>query len=323
MNISFCLPEEYFPNESWRDAFSQGKALPLEESGKIATTHSWIYQTWALLSMITVPCSLFPQMPENGIIIVLSGSLPKSCKTPKDVFLVDIVADGLPHPAAHLHIVQNRAHAQRLRNSLFMPHWPQPGLIKRNSERGDHFENISFFGHLSNLATELQSPSWINRLRDELGLHLNFCSANRWNDYSTTDGVIAIRDFSTSRQLHKPATKLYNAWLAGVPFIGGLDSAYAADGEPEKNYLVATSPEDVFMHLKRLKEDRGFRKRLVLEGQKAGVSFTQNATLERWHQLVEKTLPHLATQWFDRLGVQQQLISLTNRAACFADRYVR
>ncbi|MFI0348211.1 MAG: hypothetical protein ACH346_05515 [Chthoniobacterales bacterium] len=323
MKISFCLPEEYCPSAAWREAWNEEKVVPLEESGRIATSQSWIYQTWALLRTIGVPCSLFPQMPQDGIVIVLSGSLSKFCNPPKNVFLVDIVADGLPNPSAHFHIVQNRAHAKRLHRSCFIPHWPQPNLIKRHPERGDHFENISFFGHSPNLASELQSFKWQNRLREELNIQLQIKGSSSWHDYSDTDCVIAIRDFSRSGHFHKPATKLYNAWNAGAPFIGGSDSAYAADGEPGKNYLVASSPEEVFLHLTHLKKNPTFRANLVTEGKKAGINFIQAATLERWRNLIEETLPQLATEWLSMSAGKRRMMKVTQRAYCWMDRYWR
>ena len=211
-----------------------------------------------------------------------------------DVFLVDIVADSLPHPAAHFYIVQNREHAEQLPNALFMPHWPQSRLMPRDSARGARFENVVFFGDVENLAKEFTSMRWIQRLQQELGLTFKIQSPAQWHDYRDVDCVIGIRDFSTSLHLHKPATKLYNAWLAGVPFIGGRDSAYASDGHPGEDYLVATSLEEVFQCLKRLKEEVALRGMLVENGFQIGKAFTKEATLERWKKVIQETLPALA-----------------------------
>ncbi len=337
MPISFILPKEHFPNQFWIEALEKNKIIPLEEKGKEATAQCWIYQTWALLIQEKIPCSLLGSLPhEGGIIIAMSSSFPSivSCfkeefkKNGKkwishNYFLVDIVADGLPHPAAHLHLVQNRAHARQLPRSLFMPHWTQPHLIPRDPARGSLFEKISFFGDSSNLAPELRSAAWQEQLHRELGILLEIREARRWHDYSDVDGVIAIRDFSGSRHLHKPATKLYNAWLAGVPFIGGIDSAYAADGHPGEDYLVGTSAEKVFQYLKTLKEDPAMRWKLVQKGSESVVSYTREATLDRWKKLVQTTLPAEALKWKQRSSLEHSCLHLMQHFSCYFDRVTR
>ncbi|MFZ4116721.1 MAG: glycosyltransferase [Chthoniobacterales bacterium] len=338
MPISFCLPKEHFPDPAWIDAWERDQILPLEEKGKGATAQCWIYQTWALLIKARVPCYLLEGLPRTGsIIIAMSGSFPsivshlqeemKKAASGKswlcNFFLVDIVADGLPHPAAHLHLVQNRAHAERLPRSLFIPHWPQPHLIPRDPVRGSLFKKISFFGDSNNLAPELCSPQWQERLQKELGMTLEIRGAHRWHDYHDVDGVIAIRDFSRSRHLEKPATKLYNAWHAGVPFIGGRDSAYAADGHPGQDYLVGTSPENVFQHLKKLQEDTDLRARLVQQGFQAGAAYTREAILDRWKKLFQTTLPAYALKWQKASAWQRSYFDHTQELFCFWDRVIR
>jgi hypothetical protein len=337
MSISFFLPKQHFPNQSWIEALEKNQIIPLEEKGKGATAQCWIYQTWDLLIQKEIPCLLIDGLPrEGGIIIAMSGSFPiiVSClkeesqkKSKKRVtpnyFLVDIVADGVPHPGAHLHLVQNRAHARRLPRSLFMPHWPQPHLIPRDPARGSLFEKVSFFGDSSNLAPELRSAAWQERLHRELGILLEIREARRWHDYSNVDGVIAIRDFSGSSHLHKPATKLYNAWLAGVPFIGGIDSAYAADGHPGEDYLVGNSAEKVFQYLKKLKEDPVMRLKLVQKGSQSVVAYTREATLARWKKLVQTTLPAEAFKWSQGTPLGRFFFYCTQPLICFYDRVVR
>jgi len=322
MSISFCLPQEHIPNSDWVNRLLAGKSLLLKIGGGIATNQCWVYQTWVLLITSGTRCYALSHLPSEGIVITLHAALSHHPKIPHGVFLIDIVADGLPHPAAHLHIVQNKAHAQRLPRSLFMPHWPQPGLVPRDPTRGSRFETISFFGYIGNLALELQSSQWRLRIQEELGLHLHFPEVEKWYDYSQTDCVLAVRDFSKSRFLRKPATKLYDAWHAGVPFIGGRDSAYASDGHPGKDYLVATSPKEVFQHLKHLKEDLSFRTMLVQNGSQSGVHFSRAATLKRWKKLVEETLPELAIAWHKKSTCARWYFLITQRLFCFLDRYL-
>ena len=326
MNISFYLPEKYLPGEEWIQAWKEDRPFPLEKSGKAAAAHAWIYQTWALLTEAGIKTSLVSELPTTGLVLALSGTLDSSFRSNQlssDFFLVDIVADGLPHPAAHFHLVQNRAHARRLPHSQFISHWPQPALIPREENRKMLFERIAFFGDPNNLAAELFSFSWQQHLKKELSLEFEIRRAAQWHDYSNVDAIIAIRDFSRSRQLHKPATKLYNAWLAGVPFIGGNDSAYHSDGRPGVDYLVAQSPKQVLEHLRNLKEDPAFRSHLIQNGIESGEKFSRSATLQHWKSLIQETLPELAFQWQKKLPSQRDCYFLVQRTVCWIDRTLR
>ena len=301
MTISFFVPpanpsefsHDHYDINSWYEQ----DLVPTQKNGQAGNVECWIYQSWARLRKAGIACHLCTTLPVEGILITPGSLLPTSYQAPPSLFFVDIVSDNPPHPNAHLYLVQNRTQEKLLPRALFMPHWPQPKLIPRSSARGSRFENISFLGYHSNFAPQLQTVEWTNRLRRELGLYFELKHPDQWHDFSDTDCVLAIRDFSRSRQTHKPASKLYNAWLAGVPFIGGRDSSFAAEGQAGKNYLVATSPDQVIKHLRRLKENEHFRSQLVNHGYQAGRNFTQEKILERWKKLLQETLPELAASW--------------------------
>ncbi len=286
------------PTEAARRAWDKSEFFTFDDLHGNTSHQSWIYHTWVILNKAGIFCQLVNHFPKEGIIIGVSKGLrkylPKSYIPSDKIFLVDVLADRTAHHAANLHLVQNKSQTLSIPNALFMPHWPQPHLIKRDPLRGDRFEKIAFFGNPNNITSELYSKEWNQFLYNELGVTFHIHEADRWHDYSNVDCVIAIRDFSTSLHLHKPSTKLYNAWHAGIPFVGGLDSAYTADGLPGKNYLVATSLEEVFSYLKQLKENSTFRANLVAEGEKAAVNFTQTAILEHWRELIQTILPRLA-----------------------------
>jgi len=325
--VSFCIPEQCLPTPQQQKTWKEDKAFGLKKNDPNPTTHSWLYQTWNFLQEAGITCNISTQIPNQGIAITLSISFHPSFEVdpslPTNIFLVDVIADGSPHPGAHLHLVQNKTYARRLPRSFFMPHWPQALLIPRNQNRGPRFETLSFFGDIQNLAPELRSTKWLQRLHRELDITLDLREPDRWHDYSDVDCVIAIRDFSTSRHIHKPATKLYNAWHAGVPFIGGRDSAYAADGHPGKDYLVATSLEEVFQHLKRLKEDGKFRATLIQNGFLSGKAFTREAILKHWKKLTQETLPNLASKWQQKSTRQRRWFFFTQHLFCLLDRFFK
>lgn len=294
--VSFFLPEKHFPTPAEEKIWREG--LPFRRADATLAAQHWIYYTWHLLTQAGVACELTTQLPSEGIVIVWNASsfFSSEDQLPSEIFLVDIVVHDEPlFPRAHFYLTQNRAYAQQISNALFAPHWPQPNLQPRDRLRGNRFETICFLGKLSNCAQELQSEEWFQTLRQELGLFFELREPHQWHDYRHVDAVVAIRNFQGSKYFDKPATKLYNAWLAGVPFIGGVDSAFAAEGIAGKNYLVAPSLQATLDHLKHLKEDPSFRTNLVQEGLQASQHVTKEATLRYWKYLVEEKLPALAT----------------------------
>lgn len=297
MEVNFYLPERYLPDPGRREAWKSGKITHLEEGGKIACAQCWIFQTWVALERSGFPARLTHSIPSEGVLVTLTNCVPSDFRPPPGILFVGIVADFTAHPRAHLHVVQNAAHGKRLRNAAFIPLWPQPNLIPRDPARSDRFENVCFFGDPLNLARELADRHWQRKLKDELDIDFSVCGADRWHDYSDVDCVAAVRGFGRSKYFHKPATKLYNAWLAGVPFIGGMDSSYAADGEPGRNFLQASTPDELFSHIRRLKEEPALRTRLVMEGKIAGRNFTPEAILGRWKKFLSDAVPRFEERW--------------------------
>ena len=323
VKVNFYLPKELMPSMERQKVWQDGGKLILEERGKVACAQCWVYQTWCHLRREGVNIGLLHEMPEEGAVIALTGNIPSSFRTTARLFIAGIVADGLPNPRASLNIVQNAQHARYLPSSLFMPLWTQPGLIERSKDRFAAFERVAFFGDRGNVASELAGETWKRQLASETGCVFEIRGAEGWHDYSDVDAVIAVRDFRGGRQLHKPATKLYNAWLAGVPFIGGSDSAYAAEGSPGRDYLVASSPEEALSHLRELKDNPSLRASLVGQGKKKGSNYTVEAVTARWRKLVEETIPEAAERRARRAPWLNRCRDAAMRVVCAADRIFR
>lgn len=267
MKIHFYIPEHHLPSKERREEWIVGRIPPLLKGGKSASAQAWIFQTWAELGTL-VDTALVTELPSSGAIITLSNLLPENFRASQDQFIAAVVADFLPHPGAQLQIVQNAAHARRLPGSVFMPHWPQPNLVTRDPLRGERFETAAFFGDPSNLPPELADPGFASLLRSETGVRFEIRGSDRWHDYSDIDLVFAIRDFSPARHLHKPATKLYNAWLAGTPVIGGGDSAFAAEAQAGSDFLKAGTACECIRLVKQLRDNPSLRNSIVKSGQK-------------------------------------------------------
>jgi hypothetical protein len=231
----------------------------------------WTFQTYLRLQANGFPCELVRSMPCEGIVLSHRDCFPDNLRPGPDLLMVCLQAERGRHPYAQIHVVQNpQAHTLRKFiktpwSSYYIPHWPQPGLVPRAEARGDRFENVVFFGNEENLAAELKKSEWQEQLKC-LGLSWHVVNRDKWNNYSDTDVVLAVRDFDNRAHTTKPATKLYNAWHAGVPAILGCESAFRAERKNELDYLEVTSPDDAILALKRLRNDKALRHAMFENG---------------------------------------------------------
>jgi hypothetical protein len=180
--------------------------------------------------------------------------------------------------------------------SYYIPHWPQPALIPRDPTRGDRFENLAYFGHKRNLAPELESSVWYEQL-NALDLEWHIVGNERVNDYSDIDVVLAVRTFDRQDHIEKPATKLFNAWHAGVPAIVGGDSAFQAERKSELDYIQVNSLAETIAALKRLRNDRELRQAMIENG-RVRARETQVANLvNQWRDFITDVAVPAYDRW--------------------------
>lgn len=211
-----------------------------------------------------------------------------------DRFKVSLVGDFPRRRWAHVQVVQNGDQPGH-----FMPLWPQPCLRPR--EGGERFARVGYLGEIDNGNTVWDAARWQAELAP-LGLDFTIPPASRWNDMRDLDAVVAIRSFDDRSHGHKPPSKLVNAWLAGVPFIGGADSAYRQIGTPGEDYLLATSPEAVRDALARLRAEPDLRRRLVENGKLRARAYDRDAVLKRWIELLEGPVERRYREWAAHRG---------------------
>jgi hypothetical protein len=313
--IYFYLPKHYFP---------QHLPMSAEENwpGFGLGLHTWTLQTYLRLTGNGFPCHLTSTLPSEGIVLLHRNAL-RAHQTPvkpnSKLLLICIKAEGKRYPYAQLHLVQNPGEANPSKGCHYLPHWPQPGLVPRSQQRGDRFESIAYFGHAANLTPELQSPDWERQLA-ALGLrwqpiinHNNWDDFqpvdSRWNDYSQVDAIVAVRRFQANGTYsNKPATKLYNAWLAGVPALLGVESAYRSEGRNQVNYLEVTSLDELMAALKRLQASPALRHRLVDDGSLRAQAFLPTKITQKWlNFLLEIAVPSF-DRWIGLPSYLQRMI---------------
>ncbi|MEL6137386.1 MAG: hypothetical protein AAFQ61_03165 [Cyanobacteria bacterium J06626_23] len=325
----FYIPECYWPSE-----------LPTHSgenwSGFGLGLYAWTIQTYLRLQEAGLPCKLTRQLPQRGIVLFHSNALRAGTLQPGSKrLLICLKAEGPVCPIAQLHVVQNPREARPLLGANFMPHWPQPGLLPRDPQRGDRLETVAFLGHESSLDPVFRTTDWAQQLAERGMRWVAVSNTNGWddarsvdtcwNDYRQIDAVVALRRVHARRPgyFHKPATKLYNAWLAGVPAILGKETAYRRVGRAGVNYLEANSPDEVLAALDWLKRSAELKHLLLAAGQAQSVAYRPAALTQRWLRFLRQVAVPAYDRWCRLNGAQRQVCLLGSGMMNMCDRAVR
>ncbi len=313
-SIYFYLSQfEWFSQNVLSHLSNANTYLPfLNQQGISDGEYAWIVQTYLNLKAAGFPCEITGTMPQEGIVLVHHNSLSFFLRPGPRLLLIYLKADKPPRPYAQLQVVQNSYEVEKLPNSYYMPHWPIPGLIPRDPARGDLFETIAYFGTGGNLTPELLDPSWEKTLSD-MGLRWRFKGRNEWNDFSDVDAILAVRGFNTVPQswdkeqgAWKPPTKLFNAWLAGVPVLLGNEPAYRDQRQSELSYIEVNSLEETITQIKRLRDDKAFRCAIVENGREQVKQFGVKQTLEAWQMFFTDVAVPAYESWNRRSWLSQK-----------------
>jgi hypothetical protein len=260
-------------------------------------SHRWTVQTFLYLKACGFPCCLTTSLPDEGIIIAHSDMLPLYLKPSAKQFIVEIKPDRfLSCIFANFVIVQSRHDPiltgvkRLLISSAVVNYWPQPGLIPRDPKRGDRFESICFFGYPESFLTNAND---LASQIEKLGLKWQMVPIEKWHDYSEVDAVVAVRqldhpirvDLSPNR---KPASKLCNAWLAGVPAILSPDIAFQDIRKSSLDYLEARNIPEILDSLRQLMRDPLLRRSMIENGRIRAKEFRVEKLVERWIEIIQK-----------------------------------
>lgn len=263
----------------------------------------WTVQTYCNLKKIGFPCHLTNVFPNKGIVLAHRDALENGgFKVESEAMLICIKAEREGHPAAQLHVVQN-PRDRNFRNSYFMPHWTQPQLVGRDSSRGDRFKTIAYFGRPENLAPELQDPAWQQKLQD-MGLEWRiYENREEWTDYSQIDAVISARSFDrrklsqTNCFFYKPATKLYNSWLAQVPAVLGCESAFQGERRSKLDYFEASSVQSAIAALQNLRDNPALRQAMQENARSRAAEILPQQTTLRWRNFLQQVAIPAYQRW--------------------------
>lgn len=290
--INFYIPQKYWPAAGVPVTIDEYHLTrdPETNEGKFF----WTLQTFLYLKKYNFSCNLSNLVPPDGIIIAHRDFLPSKLTPNSKQLFVCIKADRDKHPFAQLHIVQNpNDDLNFMWQRHYLPHWPQGRIIPRDAKRGERFENIAYLGNEYELAQEVKSSSWEKQI-NSLGLTWHLVTEkDMWNDYSYVDAILAVRSFDKYNTYdHKPASKLLNAWLAGVPAVLGCESAYREEGRNGVDYIEVSKVEEAIFALKHLRDNITFRHLIVKGCLVHAEQINPEKIVEKWQNfLIEKAIP--------------------------------
>jgi hypothetical protein len=262
----------------------------------------WIGQTYLRLKQMGLPVILSHKVPTSGIAVVHADHVSdvlRGRSLLSDLTLVVVRADR-PHRAnADFEIVQN-AHSAGNNKTFHIQHWPQPGLIARDPARDCKVENVAFKGAVGEMAQGLTTPEWAESLREQ-GMEwrtdaVTFTGNNtayqvNWHDYRDVDVVVAMRKDTSRLYANKPASKLINAWLAGVPAILGPEQAFRELKRDELDYIEVKSEAEAREAILRLKNDPVLYQAMVERAHQRAQEVTTRQCAANWAKLLFETIP--------------------------------
>lgn len=294
--VAFYMPELASPDEL--DDVDPDRDWHVLGAGRYQT----VAQTYLRLREAGMPVRMATNPPPAGTTVVFAPNLKrflKECPRRADVTVVCVEAD---RPVAQLPladvIVRHNGLGADGRRVCFIPNWPQGGLVPRDPSRGTEVRTIAYKGRAENLHPAFTSPAWhefleakgmqyILDLEGELrSNHTYAAGAMGWNDYSNVDLLLAVRPGLSDPNGRKPALKLVNTWMAGVPGLLGPEYAYRELRRSDLDYIEVDSLESAREAVTRLSRDRERYAAMVANGRSRSEDFTVEAITRRWQGLL-------------------------------------
>jgi len=252
--------------------------------------NSWIAQTYLRLRASLIArgmCVRVSSRFEPGAICIVHRDDANDFGSSAHLsHLVVVRADRPPVRASDHVIVQNRIDARR--GNHFVPLWPQPGIIERARERAERVERLAYSGRTGASPAWFYEPAFHNALRDR-GVVFDVRERN-WNDYRGIDVAIAARVAAPGMLDVKPATKLYNAWLAGVPMLAAPEPAYRELRRSPLDFVEVTGARDVLRALDRFRSEPRLYREMIANGRMRSREFDVDAIRGRWLGLIDDVI---------------------------------
>lgn len=313
------IPVTFFHPKTEDISAVQGKAVDELWNQFLHMTRefNWVLQSALRLQEFGYAVSLASEVPDEGIVVVGAGwaqsqRFLEACQQQNGVdwsklVVVTVNGDAARSFVGDFEIAQNGRYADGKR-VFFVPHWPQPNLVPRHAERGTTISNVVYKGAPGNLNEAFRSSRWprfleshgINWVVDDQK-YADDPNAVDWNDYSEADVVLAVRQQMNWSYERKPASKLVNAWRAGVPALLGPEYAYEELRESPLDFVTIRSLEEAMHAMEHLLEHPRHYQAMVAQGRRRGEAFSPQAIAERWASVLFERIPsyiqHAPMRW--------------------------
>lgn len=294
--------------------FYNGSPLPLADTIPnriIEVEECWIAQTYLQLHQRKFSVTLSDCFQTGAINIVSYFDLAIR-DLPFNYYIIAVQHDAPRPEICQKRIVQNPLNIKNT-NDHYIPHWPQPGIIPRDSNRKSRIENLCFKGSEYNLYPSFRSPAFLSQLK-ALGVQLRYDVKEKaqfnWNDYSECDLILAVRDVTETDLQIKPASKLINAWLGKCPSLLGPEPAYQMLRRTPLDYFEVRTPEDVLNIIKQLKNEPNLYEEMIKNGQTRGEEFTPDRIADIWVEFLKGPASTGFNQWNNLSSLRKASIFL-------------
>jgi hypothetical protein len=317
--VYFYLPPSTWPSADILSSGTAGMSGSFKSSDWMWNTHwHWTLQTYFWLRESGCSVHLVNAFPEAGIMVTCGVSA--DFRPGPNLFVVSIAGDESPAPYVQMHVVQNRMETRLVSDSHYVPFWPQPGLIERDAARGEIFDTLAYFGDDKNIATELRSEEWSRFLAGRgINWQVRNAQSSRNADFSDIDAVISVRSFQRAGYIRKPASKLINAWVAGVPSILGREIAFREQRLGPLDYIEIGSFDEACAAVDRLAASPELRRAMVVNGHRRAAEFSPANIVNRWKELLFDIAQRRAARWFARSAAGREAFFLR----CLLEKKVR
>lgn len=269
---------------------------------------AWVLQTYLWLKHFGYDVQISSTVPNRGTVVLIPETETLAAfqyqhgTKLSSLLVVTIRADVLGYRClfGDLDITQNGRFANGYR-TVFIPHWPQPGLVPRDPERDVQIENIVFKGGFGSLDADFRSSSWLDRLAQR-GISFHIASAHtegsvpNWHDYRTADLNLAVRPSFNDRGLRceKPASKLVNAWHAGVPSLLGREYPFLELRRTPLDYVEVTTPDEAICAIDHLRSNPDLYLQMIDHGRRRAREFTAERIAKRWAHVLFSHVSQIA-----------------------------
>ena len=276
----------------------------------ISSYDNWILQSYVRFHQAGLRPTLSDH-PVSGKVNFIDGWHLRLSNRPSGIFVLVTRADSRRPFMGNYWIEQNGLRGTGTCHD-WIPHWPQPDIQPRDPSRGSAILNLGYKGLAKNLDAAF-AETRLGPLLREAGVDLQHDLEDRasgmlrWNDYRSLDLCLAVRNLTKTDARGKPASKLINAWAAGVPALVGPEPAFLELKETELDFIEVRRPEDVVAAVAKLRDQPSLYTAMVENGLRRARDFTVDRVLQRWIETLSGPVRLKFERWERTPGIVKAL----------------